>query len=64
MTIHSSLKLSGASTGRRNVWTRMERLAALKKIGEWAEGDSVLGLRKVRTAFKTKAKKKKATADE
>ena len=58
MTIHSSLKLSGASGGQRNVWTRTERLAALKKAGRWKEGDRVEGLRKVRTAFKAKAKKK------
>jgi len=66
MTIHSSLKLSGAGGGQRNVWTRMERLTALKKSGEWKEGDSVEGLRKVRTAFKTKStkKKKKAATEE
>ena len=58
MTIHSSLKLSGASGGQRNVWTRVERLAALKKAGRWKEGDRVEGLRKVRTSFKAKAKKK------
>lgn len=59
MTIHSSLKLSSASGGQRNVWTRTERLAALKKAGRWNEGDRVEGLRKVRTSFKAKAKKKK-----
>lgn len=58
MTIHSSLKLSGAEGGQRNVWTRIERLTALKKAGRWKEGDRVEGLRKVRTAFKAKAKKK------
>lgn len=58
MTIHSSLKLSGASGGQRNVWTRVERLAALKKAGRWKDGDKVEGLRKVRTAFKAKGKKK------
>ena len=58
MTIHSSLKLSGATGGQRNVWTRMERIQALKKVGSWKEGDRVEGLRKVRTAFKIKAKKK------
>jgi small basic protein (TIGR04137 family) len=58
MTIHSSLKLSGATGGQRNVWTRTERLAALKKAGRWNEGDRVEGLRKVRTTFKAKAKKK------
>ncbi len=58
MTIHSSLKLSSSAGGQRNVWTRMERLAALKKAGRWKEGDRVEGLRKVRTSFKAKAKKK------
>ena len=58
MTIHSSLKLSGATGGQRNVWTRMERIQALKKVGSWKEGDRVEGLVKVRTAFKIKAKKK------
>jgi len=58
MTIHSSLKLSGATGGPRNVWTRMERLMALKKVGAWKDGDRVEGLRKVRTSFKIKAKKK------
>jgi small basic protein (TIGR04137 family) len=62
MTIHSSLKLSGATGGQRNVWTRMERIAALKKAGRWKEGDRVEGLRKVRTAFKVKGKAKKADA--
>ena len=58
MTIHSSLKLSSTTGGNRNVWTRAERLAVLKKAGKWTEGDRVEGLRKVRTSFKAKAKKK------
>jgi len=58
MTIHSSLKLSSTTGGNRNVWTRGERLAVLKKAGKWKEGDRVEGLRKVRTSFKAKAKKK------
>src|SRR5262245_2768359 len=58
MTIHSSLKLSSTTGGNRNVWTRAERLAVLKKAGKWKEGDRVEGLRKVRTSFKAKAKKK------
>jgi small basic protein (TIGR04137 family) len=62
MTIHSSLKLSGAAGGQRNVWTRAERIASLKKAGKWNDGDRVEGLRKVRTSFKAKAKKK-AEAD-
>ena len=58
MSIHSSLKISASGGGQRNVWTRVERLAALKKAGRWKDGDKVEGLRKVRTAFKAKAKKK------
>ena len=57
MSIHSSLKISGALRGSRNVWSRMERILALKKEGRWADGDSVLGLPKVRTGFKVKSKK-------
>ena len=57
MSIHSSLKVSGAMRGQRNVWTRVERLAALRKEGRWEEGASVLGLPKVRTRFKVKSKK-------
>lgn len=62
MSIHSSLRLSGAGGGQRNVWTRVERLTALKKAGRWNEGDAVEGLPKVRTRFKAKAKKAKADA--
>ena len=57
MSIHSSLKVSSAMRGSRNVWSRMERLNVLKREGRWNEGDSVLGLPKVRTLFKTKSKK-------
>ncbi|MFM1872845.1 MAG: hypothetical protein RL398_2267 [Planctomycetota bacterium] len=59
MSIHSSLRLSSAGGGQRNVWTRVERLAALKKAGRWNDGDAVEGLPKVRTRFKAKAKKAK-----
>ncbi len=64
MTIHSSLKLAGAAGGQRNVWTRSERIAALKKAGRWKDGDRVEGLRKVRTSFKLKAKKKAEATDD
>jgi small basic protein (TIGR04137 family) len=58
MTIHSSLKTSASGGGQRNVWTRIERLEALKKAGKWQSGQRVEGLPKVRTSFKAKAKKK------
>jgi small basic protein (TIGR04137 family) len=57
MSIHSSLKSSDELAGERNVWTRVERLQALKKVGRWDEGDPVTGLPKVRTRFKVKSKK-------
>jgi small basic protein (TIGR04137 family) len=63
MTIHSSLKTSTSGGGQRNVWTRIERLAALKKSGKWADGQRVEGLPKVRTSFKAKAKKKAADGE-
>ena len=64
MSIHSSLKISASGGGQRNVWTRVERLLALKKAGRWQDGQKVLGLPKVRTSFKAKAKKKAdATAE-
>lgn len=58
MSIHSSLKVSGAGSGARNVWSRVERIAALKKQGRWKDGDEVEGLPKVRTGFKAKKKVK------
>ena len=66
MSIHSSLKSSGGGVGQRNVWTRVERIAALKKAGRWSEEDGVTGLPKVRTKFKvvTKKKKKKKKEEE
>jgi small basic protein (TIGR04137 family) len=57
MSIHSSLKISGTLSGDRNVWTRMERIQALRKVGRWNDGDKVVGLPKVRTRFKVKTKK-------
>ena len=57
MSIHSSLKISGAGRGNRNVWSRIERLAVLKREGRWTEAASVVGLPKVRTRFKSKTKK-------
>jgi small basic protein (TIGR04137 family) len=57
MSIHKSLKVKSTLIRARNVWKRVERLEALKKSGEWEEGSSVYGLRKVRTVFKTKAAK-------
>jgi small basic protein (TIGR04137 family) len=54
MTIHRSLKLKSALKRSRNVWTRIERLEALTRAGEWQPGKSVYGLRKVRTSAKVR----------
>ena len=59
MSVDRSLKVSSGLLKQRNVWTRAERIAALQKSQKWREGDGVLGLPKVRTAFKQKGKKKK-----
>jgi len=56
MSIHSSLKVKEGLLRARNVWTRTERLEALKKAGKIKDGDSAFGLPKVRTSFKTKKK--------
>jgi len=63
MSIHRSLRAGIGLSRERNVWTRLERIEALKKQGKWAEGGSVLGLPKVRTRFKTTARKKAAKAE-
>jgi len=59
MSVDRSLKVKAGLLRQRNVWTRAERLEALRKTRRWSDGDDVLGLPKVRTAFKSKAKKKK-----
>jgi len=64
MSIHSSLKSSGTGVGQRNVWTRVERIAALQKAGNWKAEDGVTGLPKVRTSFKVVTKKKKKAKDD
>lgn len=62
MSIHRSLASKGKLAGSRSVLTRLERLAKLGKDGRWKEGESIFGLPKVRTKFKTGVKKKKKEA--
>ena len=57
MSIHKSLKVNSGLVRARNVWTRAERIEALKKDGRLREGDSIYGLPKVRTQFKAKKRK-------
>ena len=59
MSIHSSLRGSKSLVGERSVFTRIERLAALKKTGKFDEAkDSPYGIPKVRTRFKVAGVKK------
>ena len=61
MSIHKSLSVGDRLRKHRNVLTRDERLARLEKEGRWREGDSVVGLPKVRNikvASRKKPKKK------
>ena len=65
MSIHSSLKGVDTLRGERSVFTRVERIEALKKAGKFdEENDSVYGLPKVRTRFKVAVTKKAKKAKE
>ena len=59
MTIDKSLKVRRGATRNRSVLTRVERLVRLKESDKWKEGDSPLGLPKVRVRKLTMKKKKK-----
>ena len=62
MTIDRSLRVRKGMLSNRNVLNRAERLKKLQETERWQEGDSVLGLPKVRiekVALKRKKKAKK-----
>ena len=62
MTIDRSLRVRKGMLSNRNVLNRAERLEKLKETERWQDGDSVLGLPKVRiekVALKRKKKAKK-----
>ena len=65
MSIHRSLHVKSTLLRQRNVWTRLERIEKLEEDGkrEPREG-SVVGLPKVRTAFKIKTHKGKKADEE
>ncbi len=48
MAQHRSLRAAASLGAKRNVMKRFERVAILKKRGEWKEGDRVTGLRKTK----------------
>ncbi|TVS19728.1 MAG: small basic protein [Planctomycetaceae bacterium] len=59
MTIDKSLRIRAGAIRNRNVLTRAERLAKLQDADRWKEGDSVLGMPKVRVQKISLKKKKK-----
>ena len=50
MSRHRSLRTAGSIGATRNVLKRWERVALLKKRGQWKEGERVTGLRKTKPA--------------
>jgi small basic protein (TIGR04137 family) len=59
MTLDKSLRVKRGANRNRSVMTRVERLEKLKEADRWKEGDSPLGLPKVRVRKMTMKKKKK-----
>lgn len=64
MTIDKTLKIRRGSISSRNVLKRVERVAKLQEAERWHEGDSVLGLPKVRVQKLALKKKKKSKKEE
>ncbi len=64
MTIDKSLKVRRGATRNRSVLTRVERISRLQEVDRWKEGDSPLGLPKVRVRKLTMKKKKKKKDEE
>jgi small basic protein (TIGR04137 family) len=63
MTIDKSLKIRKGMIRSRSVLSRGERLAQLKDSERWNDGDSPVGLPKVRV-YKLSMKKKKKKKEE
>jgi len=64
MTIDKTLKIKRGAGENRSVLTRVERLENLREADRWQEGDSPLGLPKVRVRKLQLKKKKKKEEDE
>jgi small basic protein (TIGR04137 family) len=64
MTIDKSLRVKRGATRNRSVLTRVERISRLQEADRWKEGDSPLGLPKVRVRKLTMKKKKKKKEEE
>jgi small basic protein (TIGR04137 family) len=63
MTIDKSLKIKRGANRNRSVLTRVERVTRLMELDKWGEGDSPLGMPKVRVR-KLQLKKKKKTKED
>jgi small basic protein (TIGR04137 family) len=48
MSQHRSLRATATLGSKRNVLKRFERVALLKKRGQWKDGDRIIGLRKTK----------------
>jgi small basic protein (TIGR04137 family) len=64
MTIDKSLRVKRGAARNRSVLTRVERITRLREADRWKEGDSPLGLPKVRVRKLTMKKKKKKKEEE
>jgi len=64
MSIDSTLKRGSRLVRARNVLTREERIERLKETDRWQEGNSPVGLPKVRIVKTVVGKKKKKKKDE
>ncbi|MCS7304233.1 MAG: small basic protein [Thermoguttaceae bacterium] len=64
MSIDKTLKIRRATVRNRCVLKRAERIARLKELDRWHEGDSPFGLPKVRVYKITVKKKKKSKKEE
>ena len=64
MTIDKSLRVQSGTARSRNVLTRAERIGKLEEADRWKDGDSVLGLPKVRVQRLSLKKKKKVKKEE
>lgn len=64
MTIDKSLKVRAALMRTRSVLTRAERIEKLQASERWQDGDSPVGLAKVRVYKLSMKKKKKEKAED
>lgn len=63
MTMDRSLRISAGLVRSRSVLSRAERITRLQSSDKWSDGQSPLGLPKVRV-FKLSMKKKKKAKEE